>query len=350
MTKLGFLSLFLIAAPFSTDWAQAQDSTATPVTAVAVPFDELQRLIRQHLADATDEELNAAAVNGLIAQLKPHVMLGQPAAANANTNPPVARAERYRNDFGYLRVSAVTEELPRALRESIDRLLESGPLKGLVIDLRSADGTNYAAAARAAGLFTATAGTLLRVGDAEYPGDAEGDDILIPVMTLTNGETSGAAEALAAVLRNVKAGLILGGRTSGQAMLYENFPLSNGQTVRIASQPVQLGDGTAIPRTGLTPDLPIATTAEEDRRYLADPYWEADPSTGLRTATPRRRITEADLVRQRREGISLQQIITNTTSSADGAAPVLRDPALVRALDMLKALTVVQSWKKEKEQ
>lgn len=348
MIKSALLSLLLIAAPFSTARAQAQDAAATSVTAGVVPFDELQRLIRQHLADATDEELNAAAVNGLIAQLKPHVMLGQPAAATTNTSPPVARAERYRSDFGYLRVGSVTEELPRALRESIDRLLESGPLKGLVIDLRNTDGTDYAAAARAAGLFTATLGTLLRVGDAEYQGDAEGDDILIPVMTLTNGGTSGAAEALAAVLRNVKAGLILGARTSGQAMLYEDFPLSNGQTVRIASQPVQLGDGTAIPRAGLTPDLPIATTVEEDRRYLADPYWEANPESGLRLPTPRRRITEADLVRQRREGISLQQIITNATSTADGAAPVLRDPALVRALDMLKALTVVQSWNKEK--
>jgi hypothetical protein len=153
---------------------------------------------------------------------------------------------------------------------------------------------------------------------------------------------------LAAVLRNARAGLIIGGRTSGEAALYENFQLSNGQTIRIASKPVQLGDGTTIPRTGLTPDLPIATTAEEDRRYLADPYWEAEPSTGLRPATPRRRITEADLVRQRREGISLQQIVTNATSSTGEAAPALRDPALVRALDMLKALTVVQSWNKEK--
>jgi hypothetical protein len=129
--------------------------------------------------------------------------------------------------------------------------------------------------------------------------------------------------------------------------LYEEFALSNGQTLHIATRPVRLGDDRALPRTGLTPDIAVATTPEADRRYLNDPYWEPAATTAARPpAAPRRRVTEADLVRQRREGIPLLEIVTNRVDAAAEANPVVKDPMLVRALDMLKALSVVQSWKK----
>jgi hypothetical protein len=313
-----------------------------------VPFEELQRLVREHLADASDEELNAAAVRGLIDQLRPHVLLGAPAPSTTGTNDLIMAADRYRQDFARLRIGDVRDDLAGALRVAIDKVLEEGPLKGLVLDLRGTGGGDYAAAARAAAMFTETEGALLRVGNDEYAGTPGGDPVLIPVMTLTNGETAGAAEALAAALRSVKAGLIIGSRTAGKATLYEEFKLSNGDSVRIASQPVQLADGKSIPRTGLTPDIQIVTTLEEDRQYLANPYWEPAPMTP-RNAVPRRRITEADLVRQRREGIPLERIIADGSDGTNSVLRTLQDPALLRALDMLKALTVVQTWRKESE-
>lgn len=333
----------LVALVFSTT-ANGQDAANESTAPKVVPFEEIHQLIRQHLADTSDEELNAAAVNGLIEQLKPHVTLERPADSGADTNALVAKAERYRADFGYLRVGVVREGLRTALREAIEKLLADGPLKGLVLDLRFAGGTDYAAAAQAAALFTDMEGTLLQVGEAKHAGTPEDEAILIPVMALTNQATAGAGEALAAALRQLKTGLIIGGRTAGQAALFEEFTLSNGQIIRIASQPVQLADGSALPRSGLTPDIQVATSAEDDRRYLNDPFWDANPAATERAAVTRRRVTEADLVRQRREGISLQQLITNTPAPTTASAPTLKDPSLVRALDMLKALTVVQSW------
>ena len=54
------------------------------------------------------------------------------------------------------------------------------------------------------------------------------DAIALPVAVLVNRQTAGAAEALAAVLRETGAGLILGGKTAGQAMVAQEFPLKNG--------------------------------------------------------------------------------------------------------------------------
>lgn len=333
----------LFALVFSTT-ANGQDAANETSAPTVVPFEEIHQLIRQHLADTSDEELNAAAVNGLIEQLKPHVTLERPADTGADTNTLIAKAERYRADFGYLRVGVVREGLRAALREAIEKLLADGPLKGLVLDLRFAGGTDYAAAAQAAALFTDAEGVLLQVGEAKHAGPPEAEAILIPVMALTNQATAGAGEALAAALRQLKTGLIIGSRTAGQAALFEEFTLSNGQIIRIASQPVRLADGSGLPRSGLTPDIQVPTSAEDDRRYLNDPFWEANPAAAERAAVTRRRVTEADLVRQRREGISLQQLITNPPAPTTVSAPMLKDPSLVRALDMLKALTVVQSW------
>jgi C-terminal processing protease CtpA/Prc len=161
-------------------------------------------------------------------------------------------------------------------------------------------------------------------------------------MSLTNEATSGAGEALAAALRFVKSGLIIGGTTAGTAVLYEEFSLSNGQVIRIASESVQLGDGTILPRTGITPDIKVAVTPDDNRRYIADPYW--NPNPGAESQASRRRITEADLVRQRREGIPLQEIIASSEEPPATAPNRIIDPVLNRALDMLKALSVVQTW------
>ena len=43
----------------------------------------------------------------------------------------------------------------------------------------------------------------------------------------------------------------------------------------------------------------------------------------------------------------LQEIVTNKLDAGTSGAATVKDPVLARALDMLKALAVVQSWKKE---
>ncbi|NJO54531.1 MAG: hypothetical protein HC829_06555, partial [Bacteroidales bacterium] len=121
------------------------------------------------LADATESELNDAAVKGLIEQLQPHVMLGTPAESlAASTNQLVAARRRFRSDYGYLQVGVVKEGLAPELRAAIDELLKEGPLKGLVLDLRFASGADYDAAAAAASR------TFHQSATSRFPGDPVG--------------------------------------------------------------------------------------------------------------------------------------------------------------------------------
>ncbi|HAV63709.1 MAG TPA: hypothetical protein DCY13_15250 [Verrucomicrobiales bacterium] len=311
-----------------------------------VPFEEVRALIRLHLANTSDEELNDAAVKGLIDQLKPHVMVGEMnQTVQGSTNGLVAKSSRFRRDFGYLRMTTVTEGLDQAIRSAVEELLREAPLKGLVLDLRFATGDNYAAAAAAAGLFAEGERVMLKVGDKVHSGSGGNEAILIPVMVLVNKATAGAAEAFAASLKSMKAGLLVGAATAGRATLFETFTLSNGTSLRIATQPVRLADDTAIPRSGLSPDIAVEIDEADERKYLDDPYWVAPgDGNGGATSSPRR-VTEADLVRQRREGIPLEQIIEDRAESSERR--LVTDPVLARGLDLLKALTVVQSWKRE---
>src|SRR5882724_9814803 len=85
-------------------------------------------------------------------------------------------------------------------------------------------------------------------------------------------EVGWVAWGVAGVLREAGAGLILGRRTAGQAMIAEEFALKNGDRLRIATEPILLGDGTAMSTDGVKPDIIIEVNPAEERLYYADAY------------------------------------------------------------------------------
>lgn len=126
-----------------------------------------------------------------------------------------------------------------------------------------------------------------------------------PLVVLVNRETTAAAETLAAILRKANAAMIIGAATPGQAGVFMEYPLKNGQRLRLASGMVRLGDGTALTGAGLKPDVSVEVKPDDERAYLADPFTDlnpaAPPKPGTTTAA-RRRMNEAELVRRQREG------------------------------------------------
>ena len=103
------------------------------------------------------------------------------------------------------------------------------------------------------------------------------DALSVPVAVLVNRQTVGAAEALAAVLRETGAGLILGSNTAGQAMIAQEFPLKNGERLRIATAPIQLGDGSALSGQGLKPDIAVEVAPGRRARLLRRRLQGAQP-------------------------------------------------------------------------
>ena len=322
------------------------------------PFDQLYKALRSNLSGLAPEELDRAATRGLLNELQSRVtLITNSAGASSNRVqeiPLVTKVSVFDTAFGYVRIGRVDRELARDLRQEFNELTKTNKLKGLVLDLRYATGFDYAAAASAADLFLDTDQPMLRWAESSIRSTPKADAIKLPLVLLVNQQTTGAAEALAAALRDLRAGLLIGSATAGQASLYKEITLEGGQRLRVASSPIHVGNGRPLPADGLKPDIAVALSPEDEKAYFEDAYRvlpkplaQSDQSStsaflsGTNRAS-RRRINEAELVRIQREGSPIDSETGSRFFRDESSRAFPTDPALVRALDLLKGLTVVQ--------
>jgi hypothetical protein len=316
------------------------------VTASGAPADfrEIYSLAASNLVGVTKAQLDAAAVKGLLTEFAGRLSLGEaPDTATNNAEKPLARSTVYENSFVYFRIGKVAGDLSAELRQAWQALTETNKdkIKGVVLDLRFADGQDYAAAGAAADCFLTVGEPLL-----EWPGGSanstkKDEAISVPVALLVNGRTAGAAEALAAVLRATDRALTIGGKTAGQASVFKEFTLANGQKLRVATAEIRLAGGPSLAEP-LTPDIPVDSTLADDQGHVADPYKDLHADTNATAAVkhPGRRFNEAELVREQRAGLNPGEDVPNSLPPAP-TPPLLADPALARALDLLKGLSAL---------
>jgi hypothetical protein len=331
--------------------ADASVGSAASETNEAPHFQEVFRLLRAHLEGVTEEELNRAAVQGLLNQFHSRVMFVQETADEAEaSSDQVAKTAVHDKWYGYVRIARVGKGLADDIAAAYEKLNATNRLKGLVLDLRFAGGQDYAAAARAADRFLTREKPLLTWGENSARSTEKETAITAPLTALINGQTSGAAEALAAVLRDAGAALLIGANTAGAAHVYEEFTLSGGQKLRIATGSVVVGDGHALSAGGVVPDIEVKVGAEDEKLYFTDAFKALASSTMSRatnltqtgSTNRQRRINEAELVRRQREGQDLDDLAESASRvEEERAEPVVRDPALARALDLLKGIAIV---------
>lgn len=308
-------------------------------------FDEVFGLLKTNLTAVSETDFNRAALEGLLDKLRGRAELIE---ADANdTAKTVSKTNIFDNSFGYVRLERVRPGLGAELEKAIKSLKDSGA-KGLVLDLRFAGGSDHKGAIEAASVFLSTPEEILRWGSETGRATGNGAAADLPLVALVNKETRGAAESLAAALRDRKVALIIGQPTAGQAHVFEDFPLTTGQKLRVARGPVELPGGKKLTAEGLTPDIAVQTNLEAERRWIDDPYLavargstpasEAPFLTTLTNRTPRR-VTGADVGRRHREEL---EGATPPTENGRPTPPVnvVQDPALARALDFLKGITL----------
>ena len=210
--------------------------------------------------------------------------MAAPVCLNAAETTPLA-ASLLNNDVLRLRVQHLTANFA----EEFLAVQPSNRLDGIILDLRSSDGEKNADAA-ANGFFAGKS---------------------LPLVILVNGQTRGSAAALATNLRIAGAGILVGST---------NF-------------------------TGPTrPDIAVTVSSEDEIKFLADPFFiPTPPQPVLKSGTNEimefvDHTSEADLVRKR---VKDGEENDTATTRAEPAQPVIRDPALSRAVDLLKALAAL---------
>ena len=314
-------------------------------------FKEVFELIRTNAAGLSEMELNRAAVDGLLAKVNARAWLvpAKSSATDANA-APVSASALFDESYGYIRIAHLSSRLPEQFASALEKLLATNKIKGLVIDLRYAGGNDYDAAAKVADRFLGSEQPLLDWGQGSAKSTDKTNAFRQPVAVLVNHYTSGAAEALAAVLRQKDIGLLIGTNTPGQASITKDFPLKNGSSLRIAVASVKTGDGQVVEQ--LKPDIQVDVNPDDERAYFMDAYKTLPRATGSSGQTnlasvtitnkPRKRLNEAELVRMLRDGESADDENAKPARAAEAPKPLITDPALARAIDLLKALAVVR--------
>jgi hypothetical protein len=331
--------------------------SATAATNQSPRFEEVYKLLQEHASDLSAEELNRAAVTGLLDKLGSTVSLvtnNVPTEA-ASTNL-LAKSELYEKHHVYLRINQVGANLADKISQQVEQTAGTNQVKGLVLDLRFCGGDDFSAAAKTADQFVDSEQPLLDWGTGSLTASKKTNAITVPVAVLVNRETRGAAEALAAILRETKVGLLLGSSTAGQASVYKDFPLQDGQRLRIATAQLKVA-GKELSNSPLKPDIEVNINRDDERAYFEDPFKQLSPpiasldltlSTNVpalaETNRPRSRINEAELVRRKREGLSEdEEFIDQPLAPTNSELTVIRDPALARAIDLLKGIAVIRS-------
>jgi hypothetical protein len=308
------------------------------------PFEHILQAIETHLPELNRDELNAALVQALLDHYHPRVELvpvGQPEAAQA-APASLQSPTVFDRSFAYIRIHTVEADLDRQLRDAWTQIVSGNQLQGLVLDLRFASGHDYTAAARVADLFVAGTQPLLSWSDTVINATPDQEVARMPVVVLINQRSIGAAEALAGALREAGVALLVGSSTAGQAHMYQELDLPGGRVLRVASEPVLVGEGRSM-AGGLQPDIEVSVSLADERQYIQDPY-AVIPGAVVGTAlhAERSRVNEAELIRQRQTG---PRPGTGRAPSATPPArtqdPVVQDPALARGLDLLKGITLV---------
>ncbi len=207
------------------------------------------------------------------------------ASVAARADSPAVATSIIETNVLVIRASRVTENFPEQLRA----IQPAARTTGTILDLRFADGDSGAAAA--VKLFSAKKN---------------------PLVILVNGHTRGAAAELAAQLRAVKAGIVIG--------------------------------STNVPGI-ISPDIAVAVSADDEKQFLENPFALPATNNVVSRSTTNDLLpfidhtSEAELVRKRiKDGEDDTEILTPRTEPAQ---PVLRDPALARAVDLLKALVIL---------
>ena len=314
-------------------------------------FQEVYQLIKTHSKTISEAELNRAAVNSLLSALSPKVLLvtnDQPQSASVQL---LSKTNLFNDHLAYFRVTEVSDGLAKKFNEALQQMSSTNKLNGVVLDLRYAGGVNYDAACALADLFLAKAEPLLNPGSGMISSHEKSDAIQMPLAILVNSGTTGSSEALAAILRSTGAGLILGSKTAGEALAGQEFTLKTGEKLRLATTPVTLGNGKVLSTNGIQPDIDVLVNPADETLYYADSFYvvrKTNQLAGARGVSPLERTNanvrfgEAELVRQHRAHLDRDSDEPLPPLEPEPETPLVSDPALARALDLLKGLAVVR--------
>jgi carboxyl-terminal processing protease len=211
--------------------------------------------------------------------------------------PPI-QAKVLEPEIGYLKIptfyKGVSEEASSKLR-----MLLSGKLAGLVLDLRGSSFGEYDEAMKIADVFLPAGKLMASLKDRkqkvkDYISTGNSVDSSVPLVVLTSVGTAGPAELLTAALKDNSRAQIVGEKTSGTASLQQTLELEDGSLLILTTQLFYTPGGSTLdnknPRkAGIQPNEKVP-----DESFITNFYYQNPSLTDYGVIPGKRQSQTAD--------------------------------------------------------
>lgn len=289
----------------------------------------------------TDAELNRATLEGLLVRMPGGLML-LPAKETSPAESAVPfYSEIFEGHIGYIRLGALDNT---DLKELDKKIQDFGGKKvdAVILDLRASSAGDFAIAAEFAKRFCPKGKPLFSI---RKPGARQNRSFISDrdpafqglIVVLSDSETAGGAEALAAALKLHNKALIIGQPSAGRAVEYSELPLPSGKVLRVASAEAVLPDGQPLFPSGVKPDLPVEMPVADKKQIFRSAAEKGMSEFVYESERPH--LNEAALIAGTNPEIDISDA-QRRVRAREKQPP--RDSVLQRALDVVTSLEIYQ--------
>jgi carboxyl-terminal processing protease len=210
----------------------------------------------------------------------------------------------------YIRLRQFQEQTANDLETSLEKYAKEGTIQGLVLDLRNNPGGLLTSAVEVTEKFLEPGKLIVytegrvRNQNMRFSSNAKRSFTNFPIVVLVNQGSASASEIVAGALQDLGRAVVLGTQSFGKGSVQTIIPLSDGSGLRLTTAKYFTPKGRSIHGKGITPDILV-----EGPKTTALVTGGDAPTPPPVTETPQEQLK--------------------------------RDPQLQRALDLLKAMKIL---------
>jgi carboxyl-terminal processing protease len=166
--------------------------------------------------------------------------------------------------IAHVRIAAFSQGVSPELQKTLKDIQQQG-MTGIILDLRDDPGGLLDESIGAASQFLSS-GNVLEEKNAKgeikpVPRDSKYTATDLPMVVLINGGTASAAEITAGALQDAHRAKLVGETTFGTGTVLNEFRLSDGSALLLATEEWLTPDGRVIWHRGISPDVTVALPA-----------------------------------------------------------------------------------------
>jgi carboxyl-terminal processing protease len=194
----------------------------------------------------------------------------------------IAEARILEDSIGYIKLAQFQERAAADLDTALTGLENQG-MDALVLDLRENPGGWIDSAVQVADLFIPGDRVIVSVKgrrphqDRKYTSHDPGTHPLYPLAVLINGSSASGAEIVAAAIKELRRGVLVGENTYGRGSLQSLVPLKSGAgAIKLTTARYFTPSGARIPADGIAPDVLVRETPEQAMKRRSQQFAEME--------------------------------------------------------------------------